>query len=146
MGFELCLGCVLGFRRETGTTSVPIMLRPVQPIDVDVLPKVTEEDIQQRAHQWVVLVRDVVNGNSTRQRKPEAHFKTLYDPSSAGLLSLAFVRSGLFEAVRAMGDLAQTNDMTVIIDSASVLADKWEKRYGADAPKKLISGHLTYLF
>ena len=120
--------------------SEPINVRPrgratsaVQPIDVDALPDDTEEDPQHQANRWAALIRNVVKGKSTRQRKPEALLRALCDASAANLSSLVLARSGLYAAVRALAGMGRTRDMMAVLDAASELADEWEKQYGAGA-------------
>ena len=100
---------------------------------VDVSLGLTDEERQAQADAWATLVRSFVKGKSTRVRNHEALLQALFDASGAGLSSLNLARSGLYPAVRALGQQSRASAMFAAIDASRVLADRWEQEFGAGA-------------
>ncbi|KZV60772.1 hypothetical protein PENSPDRAFT_693981 [Peniophora sp. CONT] len=115
------------------TASMRAASASVQPMDVDVPLALTEEELQDQANEWARLVRSFVKGKSTRQRNHDALLAALCDAAGADLPSLVLARSGLYVAVRALGDQSVAGEMFAAVDAAKALADRWEEEFRAGA-------------
>ncbi|VDC02446.1 unnamed protein product [Peniophora sp. CBMAI 1063] len=102
-----------------------------QPIDVDATP-LSPEELQDQANAWAALVRSFVKGKNTRTRNQDALLRALCDAGTTEMSSLVLARSGLYAAVRALGQQA-AGEMFAPVDAARALAERWVGEFGEGA-------------
>ncbi|KZV60774.1 hypothetical protein PENSPDRAFT_671446 [Peniophora sp. CONT] len=110
---------------ERALSNAPSAGTADHPIDVDAP---TDEE---QVNEWAALVRSFVKGKSTRVRDHSALLNALIAASDTRLSAQVLVQSGLYSAVRALGEQTLAGEMFAAVEAAKELAKRWEGQFGA---------------